>query len=107
MTSRDSDFIRRLNDLAERIRGSVLARDFDTARGLVDGYIGTVADHRSAGLDAKTILHAEHEWDKLTVWVRDAAGKARDDARADIARLTNVRQYTPGSPRTNIFNFTG
>jgi len=93
--------------IGEEVRAAVCAGHFDRARTLLDSYVHVVSASRTTSLDRETIARIERDWNELDDWLRKTVERWREEARAQIGRLGNLKQYTGADRQTNIFTLNG
>jgi len=96
-----------LAGIAEEVRAAVCAGHFDRARTLLDSYVHAASAGRTTSLDSGSIARIERDWNELHQWLRTTVGCWREDARAQIGRLGNLKQYTGADRQANIFTLNG
>ena len=93
--------------IGEEVRAAVGAGYFEQARTLLDSYVHVVSASRTNPLDSGTIASIERDWNDLDGWLRKTVECWREEARAQIGRLGNLKQYTGADRQASIFSLNG
>ena len=96
-----------LDRIGEEVRAAVCSGQFHRARTLLDSYVHVFASSRTNPLDSGTIARIQDDWNELDRWLRKTVECWREEARAEIGRLGNLRQYTGADRPANIFSLNG